>query len=461
LLGVNGIIGAGIFLTPGTVIKLAGPTAPLAYLLAGLFAGIMAYVFAMAAKYVRTNGASYAYTKAAFGQRIGIYVGVTHAIIASIAWGVLASLFVSTLLKVVFPGKPWADDTELVSVKTCAFVAFIAVLLTINLFGNRAIAWANGISTVGKVFALATFIAGGLWIVATQHINNYGTSGSAAVYHPPPFALFGVIEVGHGAAAGLVLATMAALYAFTGFESIANAAEEMHEPDRTLPRAIPLAIGAVGAVYLLAVVVAMLLGANKVVVSDQPVALAAAVDNDVFRTIVVVGALVSMFGINVAASFGAPRLWTALSDTGILPARLSDQNRFGVPMIAFGVTASLALAFPLALRFDSVNLTGLAVIGRFIQFIIVPLALIVLARGRTGADVAARRNPFTDKVLPAAAVAISVALAMFFDYRTIFLTAHGDANYFSIVLIVITFVVVPAIAYAHYYRTRGTAPASP
>ena len=90
-----------------------------------------------------------------------------------------------------------------------------------------------------------------------------------------------------------------------------------------------------------------------------------------------------------------------------------------------------------------------------------PLALIVLARGRTGADVAARRNPFTDKVLPAAAVAISVALAMFFDYRTIFLTAHGDANYFSIVLIVITFVVVPAIAYAHYYRTRGTAPASP
>ncbi|MET2802574.1 amino acid permease, partial [Mycobacterium tuberculosis] len=91
MLGINSIIGAGIFLTPGEVIGLAGPFAPMAYVLAGIFAGVVAIVFATAARYVRTNGASYAYTTAAFGRRIGIYVGVTHAITASIAWGVLAS----------------------------------------------------------------------------------------------------------------------------------------------------------------------------------------------------------------------------------------------------------------------------------------------------------------------------------------------------------------------------------
>jgi amino acid transporter len=311
------------------------------------------------------------------------------------------------------------------------------------------------------VFALSIFVAGGLWIIVTQHVDNYATSGSAGVYRPAPFALFGVIEVSHGAVAGLILGTMAALYAFTGFESIANAAEEMDEPERTLPRAIPLAILAVGAVYLLAVVVAMLLGSGKVVGSDQPVTLAAAVENDAFRTVVIIGALVSMFGINVAGSFGAPRLWTALSDNGILPIRLSEKNRFGVPMLAFGITASLTLAFPLALRFDTVNLTGLAVIARFIQFIIVPIALIALARDRTGNHPTVKRNPFTDKVLPVCAVAVSVALAVSFDYRTIFLTAQGGANYFSIILIVITFVAVPAIAYRHYYRALGTTPADP
>jgi hypothetical protein len=45
-----------------------------------------------------------------------------------------------------------------------------------------------------------------------------------------------------------------------------------------------------------------------------------------------------------------------------------------------------------------------------------------------------------------------------FDYRTIFLTPRGDANYFSIALIVITFVVVPAVAYLHYYRHRERIP---
>ena len=444
LLGINGIIGAGIFLTPGAVIKLAGPLAPLAYVLAGLFAGIMAIVFATAARYVKTNGASYAYTTAAFGQRIGIYVGVTHAITASIAWGVLASLFVSTLLNVTFPDQGWAEGTDLFSIKTLTFVIFIAVLLAINLFGNRVIGWANGISTIGKVFALFLFVAGGLWIVVGSHVNNYATSSSVA-------------DLGRGTAASLTLATIAALYAFTGFENIANAAEEMDAPDRTLPRAIPVAICSVGAIYLLAVVVAMLLGADKIAKSHATVQLVAAIENgenDTFRTVIVVGALVSMFGINVAASFGAPRLWTALSDQGILPIRLSKKNQFGVPMLAFAITASLALAFPVALRFDSVNLTGLAVIARFIQFIVVPIALIALALSKSQEHAAVKRNAFTDKVLPVVAVAVAVVLAVSFDYRTVFLAPHGAANYFSIALIVITFVLVPAMAYVHYYRRR-------
>ncbi|WP_279637613.1 APC family permease [Mycobacterium innocens] len=453
MLGINSIIGAGIFLTPGTVIKLAGPWAPVAYILAGLFAGIMALVFASAARYVKTNGASYAYTTAAFGQKIGIYVGVTHAIVVSIAWGVLASLFVSTLLKVTFPEKNWADDSELLSVKTLTFLGFIVVLLVINIFGTRAIKWANGASTIGKVSALSVFVVGGLWLLVTRHPSHYGTASASGVYQPAPYALFGGIQLAHGAVSGLILATIAALYAFTGFESIANAAEEMHEPERTLPKAIPVAILGVGAVYVLAVAVAMLLGSDKVVESDATVRLAAAIDDGPLRTTVVLGALVSMFGINVAASFGAPRVWTALSDTRILPARLSRQNRFGVPMIAFAITASLALAFPLALRFDNVNLIGLAVIARFIQFIIVPVALVALARDTAGNQAMVKRNPLTDKVLPIAAVTVSVALAVSFDYRTIFATPQGGANYFSIALMVITFLVVPAIAYLHYYRT--------
>ncbi|CNM49526.1 permease [Mycobacterium tuberculosis] len=195
----------------------------------------------------------------------------------------------------------------------------------------------------------------------------------------------------------------------------------------------------------------MLLGSNKIAASDDTVKLAAAIGNATFRTIIVVGALISMFGINVAASFGAPRLWTALADSGVLPTRLSRKNQYDVPMVSFAITASLALAFPLALRFDNLHLTGLAVIARFVQFIIVPIALIALARSQAVEHAAVRRNAFTDKVLPLVAIVVSVGLAVSYDYRCIFLV-RGGPNYFSIALIVITFIVVPAMAYLHYYR---------
>ncbi len=454
-LGVNSIIGAGIFLTPGAVIKIAGPLAPLAYVLAALFAGVLAIVFATAARYVKTNGASYAYTTAAFGQRVGIYVGVTHAIAASIAWGILSSFFVSTFLLAVFPHSGWAGSTDIVSVKTLGFLIFIAVLLLINMFGNRVIAWANGISTVGKLSALALFIGGGLWIIVTQHVNNYESASANGVYKPQNYSLFGAMDLGHNTATTLVLATVAALYAFTGFESIANAAEEMKDPERNLPRAIPIAIATVAVVYTLAITVGMTLSSERIAGSHEVVKLAAAIGNDVFRAAIIIGALVSMFGINLVGSFGAPRLWTALSDEGILPARLSVKNRFGVPTVAFVLTAGLAIAFPLALHFDDSHLTGLAVIARFVQFLTVPVALMVLASSRSPRFAGVTRNALTDKVLPVIAVVITVLLAVSFDYRTIVLGPDGGPNYFSITLIVIAFVLVPGIAYWHYHQVSG------
>lgn len=452
LLGINSIIGAGIFLTPGAVIAIAGPWAPLAYVLAGLFAAVLGVVFATAARYVKTNGASYAYTTAAFGPRVGIYVGITHAIAASIAWGVLASFFVSTFLRAAFPGKLWAADQSVFSVKTLAFLVFVAVLLVINLLGNRVITWANGLSTVGKVSALTLFIVGGLWIIISGHVNNYDSAN--AIDQPQSYSLLGAVDLGHSTTATLLIATIAALYAYTGFESIANAAEEMKDPERNLPRAIPLALLIVGIVYTAAIVVGMLLGSDKIASSNETVKLASAIGNDVLGSVIIVGALVSMFGINVAASFGAPRLWTAMSDEGILPRWLSTKNRFGVPMTAFLVTAALAIAFPLALRFDNTHLTGLAVIARFVQFLAVPVALIVLARSTSEQWAGVRRSKLTDVVLPVVALTVTIVLAVSFDYRTILLDG-GFPNYFSIGLLVVSFVVVPAFAYLHYHRTKA------
>ena len=86
LLTINGVIGTGIFLSPGSVAKQAGSIAPEIYFCAALFAACLAVTFASASRYVVKSGAAYAYTEAAFGESVGLYVGTTRFVAASIAW---------------------------------------------------------------------------------------------------------------------------------------------------------------------------------------------------------------------------------------------------------------------------------------------------------------------------------------------------------------------------------------
>lgn len=96
---VNAVIGSGIFLTPGSVVKTSGAWTPLVYLAAGVLAGILSVTFAAAAKYVTGNGAYFAYIRVAFGEDLGFYAGITRFMAAAIAWGVMATAVTTTVLK--------------------------------------------------------------------------------------------------------------------------------------------------------------------------------------------------------------------------------------------------------------------------------------------------------------------------------------------------------------------------
>ena len=100
LLTINSIIGTGIFLSPGAVVKSVGDKAAMIYLAAAVFAIVLAVTFAAASKYVSKGGAAYAYSKAAFGNEVGSYVGITRVVSASIAWGVMATGVVKTTMSI-------------------------------------------------------------------------------------------------------------------------------------------------------------------------------------------------------------------------------------------------------------------------------------------------------------------------------------------------------------------------
>ena len=440
-LTINSIIGTGIFLSPGGVTKQAGSMAPFIYLCAAVFAAVLAVTFAAASKYVVKNGAAYSYAKAAFGTNTGMFIGVTRYVSASIAWGVMATGVVKNALSIL-----GMDSKNLVNV-TIGFLVLMLILFIINVKGTAFLTLISDLSTAGKVAALAiTIVAGIVIIIMTgeNHITDVDMLKNAE----------GGALIPEMDATMFVTAIISAFYAFTGFESVASGASDMENPEKNLPRAIPLAIGIIAAIYFGIVLVAMMINPVALVQSDEVVILAAVFGNKIIRGIIIIGALISMFGINVASSFHAPRVCEAMAKDGILPAFLGKRNSKDIPMNAFILTAALAIVVPMSFMYDMQGIMIISSIARFAQFIIVPLGVIVFFMGKQKEEIIdAKKNAVTDVVLPIISVALTVLLLYKFNWKGQFSVTGEDGiahlNWYAITAMIIGYVILPIVAYFH------------
>ena len=440
-LTINSIIGTGIFLSPGGVTKQAGSMAPFIYLCAAIFAAVLAVTFAAASKYVVKNGAAYSYAKAAFGANTGMFIGVTRYVSASIAWGVMATAVIKNALSIL-----GMDSKNLVNV-TVGFLVLMLILFVINVKGTAFLTLISDLSTAGKVAALAITIVAGIVIIlitGENHITDVDMLKNAE----------GGALIPEMDATVFVTAVISAFYAFTGFESVASGASDMENPEKNLPRAIPLAIGVIAAIYFGIVLVAMMINPVALVQSDEVVILAAVFGNKIIRGIIIIGALISMFGINVASSFHAPRVCEAMAKDGVLPAFLGKRNSKDIPLNAFILTAALAIVVPMSFMYDMQGIMIISSIARFAQFIIVPLGVIVFFMGKQKEEIIdAKKNVITDVVLPIISVALTVLLLYKFNWKGQFSVTGEDGvahlNWYAITAMVIGYVVLPIVAYFH------------
>ncbi|WP_311564948.1 APC family permease [Peptoniphilus duerdenii] len=437
LLTINSIIGTGIFLSPGSVVAKSGNKALMVYALAAIFSAVLAVTFAAAAKYVSKGGAAYAYTKAAFGDDLGYYVGITRYVAAGIAWGVMGTAVVKTVLKI------FGLNYESLTTVTIGFMVLMGILMIINLLGTRVFEIINNLSTIGKVGALVTTIIVGLVMVLFLGENNYSAINNLT--DDAGQVLGSNLDI-----TGWVTAVIAAFYAFTGFESVASASEDMEEPEKNLPRAIPLAIGIIAAIYMGIVGIAMAINPEALVTSKEVVALADVFSNRIIRNLIIGGALVSMFGINVAASFGTPRILESMSNQGQVPKIFSKRTENGFPIASFLTTITIAVVIPLAFKFNMASIMIISSISRFIQFVIVPISIIMFYYGKQKEEVMpnVKKNFATDVIIPIIALGLTLVLLYKFNWVGQFTTVDDSgqthANMFAIISMIVGYVVLPA-----------------
>ena len=435
LLTINSIIGTGIFLSPGAVAKLVGSKAAMIYLAAAAFAAVLAVTFAAASKYVVKSGAAYAYSKAAFGDEVSSYVGITRVVSASIAWGVMATGVVKTTLSIF--GK---DSSDMKTV-TIGFITLMLILLIINLIGTKLLTLISNISTIGKVGALTITIIAGICILifsGGSHIEEMNLLKDADGNNLIPTFTTSVF----------VTALIGAFYAFTGFESVASGSADMEEPEKNLPRAIPLAIVIIACIYFGIVFVSMYIDPIAMVTSKEPVVLASIFKNQLLQKIIIIGALMSMFGINVAASFHTPRVFEAMANEKQIPEFFAKRTKGGLPLTSFLLTAIIAVVIPLAFNYNMSGIIIISSISRFIQFIIVPLAVISFFYGKNKEEVLQANKSFMmDVIIPIIALLLTVLLLVKFNWAQQFSNKLDDGtttlNVKAVVSMLIGYVILP------------------
>ncbi|MBI3690675.1 MAG: APC family permease, partial [Mycolicibacterium aromaticivorans] len=142
------------------------------------------------------------------------------------------------------------------------------------------------------------------------------------------------LRLGHGTVLGVLQAAGLLFFAFAGYARIATLGEEVRDPARTIPRAIPLALGLALVIYAaVAITVLAALGPDRLATAAAPLADAVKMAGAAgFEPVVRVGAAVAALGSLLSLILGVSRTTLAMARDHHLPVGLATVHpRFGVP----------------------------------------------------------------------------------------------------------------------------------
>ncbi|MCP4447182.1 MAG: amino acid permease [Myxococcales bacterium] len=348
-LGINGVIGTGIFLLPGKAAGMMGPASILTLLFAALLSFLIALCFAELGSKFRGTGGAYLYALRTFGDTTGFFVGWMVLMVTLTSWAALVNALANLCAGYV---PALADGMW----RNVAMVGFMSFLTGINLLGAKMGARVSNFFTVAKLLPILLFIGVGLSHIDTGHFT--------------PFAP-------HGFGSNFFEATLLILYAYVGFEALVVPAGEMKNPRRAVPLALLTVLLISVVVYVGVLVVATGTLAGLAGHGNPVVACSELFMGDLGASIIAGGIIVSMIGVNAAQVLVGPRRVFALSENGHLPRVLSRVDSKGTPHLALIVlliiSASLAVLIP-----DFKTLAMVSVVARFAQYISTCIAALLL-----------------------------------------------------------------------------------
>jgi basic amino acid/polyamine antiporter, APA family len=324
---VGSVIGSGIFLTPGLILRqLHGSVGVslLVWMVGGVLSLLGALTYAELAAANPEAGGLYCYIRDGFGPLPAFLYGwCLFLVIASGTIAALARAFTQYLNEIVRL-TPFESGV--------ASTAMIVVVTAVNIWGTRESANLQNITTLIKA---------GLVFVLSAALLSVGRHGSELV------PAMGTDLHGFSLLSSFGLAMIAVLWAYEGWQFGTYSAGEVVEPERAFPKAFLLGSLLLVALYLIAVVAYLVaLGPQAAANSDAIAATAAkAVLGEWTGKLVAATILISVFSATNSVILTAPRVFYAMAKNNLFFKALADVHpKFHTPaaaIVALGVWSAI------------------------------------------------------------------------------------------------------------------------
>lgn len=396
ILGVAVAVGAGIFSVGARAAgSFAGPAVIFSFILAAATCAVATMCYAEFASSVPVTGSAYTYTYLTLGEGLAWIIGwnlllemISAGAVIAKYWGIYLSIIFSTAGLDV-PSTIYLGP---VAMEWGPFV-IVAVFTALLMRGTKASAQVNNVFTLIKIAITLFVIVVGFTYMDVKNFTPFvppaqppviGHGVTGDVWGQPMLAwLFGAQPSQYGWL-GVISGASLVFFAFIGFDVVATSAEEVKEPQKTLPRGI---FGGLALVTLLYILVTLALTGmvpySELAKAENP-SLATAfisVGANWAAQVIAVGVLMGLTTVVMVLLMGSARVLLALCRDGLLPRSWSVTSATRKTPVRLQLLVGVVIA--VLAGFTKVELLEEMInIGTLSAFVLVSIGILVLRKKR-------------------------------------------------------------------------------
>jgi amino acid transporter len=334
-IGIGGMVGGGIFAVLGLAVSLAQGGTPIAFLFAGIIALITSYSYVKLSLTYPDRGGTVKFINQGFGK--SVFSGGMNNLLW-VSYIIMLSLYASAF-------GSYAPNLLAISTKTIDFHIYasgiIVLATTINYYSIKVVGKIESYAVIIKLTILLLFILIGVYGLFE---NPNLTQLSVSNWETPIKLLTG----------GMVI-----FVAYEGFELIANAAPDIENPEKNIPKAYYYSIIFVILLYVIIAIVTVGSLPFKAIATAEDYVLAAAAEpmlGKIGFTIITIAALISTFSAINASLYGGSRVSYEIAEDDELPHHLTS-TLWNQP-IGLLITAIATLTVSNLLKLESLSTVG-------------------------------------------------------------------------------------------------------